>query len=216
MASRTSRDGRTARPVSTDGRHGHLRAGWRGAPDGEQPRSATSPWSPPSRRPDAAAAQFDRSNERNLIVTDLQEIDMGVPDFAALYEPHVADGAGMTPRMACWLWQAALVAADSWRFIADREWIENALPTIAWPYAHGRWLHEYILGFDRIADRIAGGNGDTDLLARCTAEELALHEIIATAETYLAEEVLDIDLAVELPDHGEDDRNFHLMRDVLF
>lgn len=149
-------------------------------------------------------------------MTDLQEIDMGMPDFAGLYEPHVADGAAVTPRMACWLWQAALVAADSWRFIADREWIENALPPIAWPYAKGRWLHEYILGFDRIADRIAGGSGDADLLARCTAEELALHEIIATAETYLHEEVLDVSLAMGLPDHREDDRNFHLMREVLF
>ena len=67
-----------------------------------------------------------------MTVTDLQEINMGVPDFEALYEPHLADGAAMTPRMACWLWQSALVAADSWRFIADREWIENALPPIAW------------------------------------------------------------------------------------
>lgn len=128
---------------------------------------------------------------------------MGIPDFTALYEPHVADGVAMTPRMACWLWQAALVAADTWRFIADREWIENALPPVAWRYVHGRWLHEYTLCFDRIADRIASGNGDTDLLARCTAEELAPHEIIATAETYLDEEVLDVDVAAGLPDHAK-------------
>lgn len=40
------------------------------------------------------AAQFGHSNERNMIVNALQEIDMGVPDFAGVYEPHLADGAG--------------------------------------------------------------------------------------------------------------------------
>lgn len=160
-------------------------------------------------------AAISKTQERTPPMTN-PETDIGVPDFAALYEPHLAEGTAMTPRMACWLWQAALVAAESWRIIADRAWIENALPPIAWRYAEGRWLNDYVLGFDRIADRIAGGGGDTALLARCTAEELALHEIIATAETYLDEGVLDVALADALPDHDQLDRDFDLMRDVLF
>jgi hypothetical protein len=147
-------------------------------------------------------------------VTDLQELDTGSPDFAALNGSWLDDEGAMTPRMACWLWQATLVSADTWGFVADRKGIDESLPPIARPFAHGRWLHEFILGFDRLADRIASGRGDTDMLARCTAEELALHEIINLAEAYVRDAVLDVDLAAGLPDHGDQDKDFNLMREV--
>jgi hypothetical protein len=141
-----------------------------------------NPWASPSRALRRAARRFLPPKKQELSVTDLQELDTGSPDFAALNGSWLDDEGAMTPRMACWLWQATLVSADTWGFVADRKGIDESLPPIARPFAHGRWLHEFILGFDRLADRIASGRGDTDMLARCTAEELALHEIINLAE----------------------------------
>src|SRR5215207_11938 len=90
-----------------------------------------------------------------------------IPDFTGLYETRFRDGGYMTPRMACVLWLAALFEADAWRWAeADDEFVPRHLPVVARPYARGRWLEEFIAGFDRLALRIADGEGDDDQLAR--------------------------------------------------
>jgi len=128
-----------------------------------------------------------------------------------LYEPHVdGDGWRMTPRMASHLWGAATVLADEWRTcITDPELLAENLPPIARPYAQNRsWLEQFIEGFDRLAERLGGGDADRDCLARCTAEELALHLTISSAEAYVADGVVDAAWVDHLPDHGSDDEDF--------
>ena len=149
-------------------------------------------------------------------MTDTRNVDNDVPDFKSLYEPHLAHGASMTPRMAYCLWQSAVILADTWRFLFDDDLVEGCLPPIARQYASGHWLEQFIAGFDRLAERIAAGHGDTSCLAVCTAEEMALHEIIQAAEDFVDDEIIDGDALAALPDHGEDDEDFDLMRDVLF
>jgi hypothetical protein len=56
------------------------------------------------------------------------------------------------------------------------------------------------------------GGGVAEMLARCTAERLALHEVIKPAEAYLGDAVLDIDLAAALPDHGDQHHEFNHAR----
>lgn len=151
-------------------------------------------------------------------MTDLHVADTQEPDFTALYEPHVdGDGWRMTPRMASHLWGAATILGDEWRTcITDPELLAENLTPVARPYAQNRsWLEQFIEGFDRLAERL-GGDGDSDCLARCTAEELALHLTINTAEAYIADGVVDSAWVDHLPDHGSADQDFDWMREVLF
>ena len=138
------------------------------------------------------------------------------PDFTVLCEPHVdGDGWQMTPRMAWYLWSAALYLADEWRSSVATTLVD-ALPPVARPYATDRaWRTQFIDGFERIADRIAKG-GEDDFLARCTAEELALHKTIDLAEAHRIDDIVSPATVSHLPDHGERDDDFHWMREVLF
>jgi hypothetical protein len=115
-------------------------------------------------------------------------------------------------------WGAATILGDEWRTcITDPELLAEDLPPIARPYAQDRsWLEQFIEGFDRLAQRLGSGDGDSDCLARCTAEELALHLTIRVAEAYVADGVIDRAWVDHLPDHGADDRDFDWMREVLF
>lgn len=152
-----------------------------------------------------------------MIDTDPAEyLDDDEPDFAALYEPHVdGDGWQMTPRMACHLWSAALYLADEWR-TSYLEPLLDALPPIARPYATDRrWRQQFTAGFERVAERLASG-GEDDVLARCTAEELALHKIIDLAEAHFIDDIVSPAAGRHLPDHGERDEAFYWMREVLF
>lgn len=138
------------------------------------------------------------------------------PDFAALYEPHVdGDGWQMTPRMAWHLWSAACYLADDWRH-GDVESLLGDLPAIALPYAKDRaWRQQFVAGVEHIAERLANG-GEDDVLARCTAEELALHKIIDLAEAHLIDDIISPAAVCHLPDHGVQDEAFYWMREVLF
>lgn len=141
------------------------------------------------------------------------------PDFAALYEGSFAKGGAMTPRMAYWLWVSCLYFADAWRDTRDDPApLLDYFPPLARPLVHGAWLDRFINGFDKLADRLAAGEGDRERLAECTGEEYALHLVIDHAETCVEDGLLgpDIDDAPELPEHGADDRNFERMRDRLF
>src|SRR5207302_1411777 len=75
-------------------------------------------------------------------------------------------------------------------------------------------LERFIDGFDRLAERL--GSGNSDCLAHCTAEELALHLTIGSAEAYVADGVAPSAWVDHLPDHGCDDEAFDWMRQVLF
>ena len=50
----------------------------------------------------------------------------------------------------------------------------------------------------------------------CTAEELALHEIINEAEGFANDGGVEADDGLQLPCHGAGDLDFDLMREVLF
>lgn len=143
-------------------------------------------------------------------------IDDDEPAFAALYEPHLdGDGWQMTPRMAWHLWSAAAYLADDWRH-GDVESLLGDLPAIARLYAKDRaWRQQFVAGFERIAERLANG-GEDDALARCTAEELALHKIIDLAEAHFIDDIVSPAAICHLPDHGERDEAFYWMREVLF
>lgn len=153
-------------------------------------------------------------------MTDLDDLDTPAdhndePDFAAIHEPHVdGDGWLMTPRMAWYLWSAALYLADEHR-ASHPEPLAKILPPVARPYAHDRtWRQRFVAGFERIAERIAAV--DDDMLARCTAEELALHLTINLAERHLIDGAFSPAALCHLPDHGRADRHFNWMREVLF
>lgn len=96
------------------------------------------------------------------------------PDLEAIYLPHV-DGGGwqMTPRMAWYLWTAALYLADEWR-AARAEAPARVLPPVAHPYAPDRtWRRQFVAGFARIAERLAAVDDDGETLTRRTAEDVA-------------------------------------------
>lgn len=149
-------------------------------------------------------------------MTYTRELESLVPDFETLYEPRLARGSSMTPRMAYYLWNAAEILGDTWRHLFEEDLVDDSLPPIARPYAHGRWLRKFIAGFDRLAERIATGEGESSSLALCTAEEMALHEVINTAEDFAVDGVLDPEWIEDLPMHGQDDTDFELMREILF
>lgn len=136
------------------------------------------------------------------------------PPFAELYGTTT-----MTPRMAYWLWSTGLYMADTWRGARDNpELLQEWLPPIARPLAHGEWLDQFIGCLDALADRIATGTTGVDGLSRCTGEEMALHLIIDLAEAHFDDDILgpEIGDAPRLPNRGDADENFDLMRDVLF
>jgi len=138
------------------------------------------------------------------------------PDFAMLYEPGFAAGGVLTPRLAWLLCETASHLADEWRLVADDVYVRRHLPRIAQRHATRRWRARFADCFERLAHRIAEGDGDTDALATCTAEELALHMILTVAPRLLEQDLLDDDAVSDLPDHGDADRDFALLDGALF
>jgi len=141
------------------------------------------------------------------------------PDFASLYEDDYALGARMTPRMAYWLWHACIYLADTWRDGSDDPGPSiQSLSPLARPLANGDWYDRFTDCFDHLAARIAAGDGAQERVASCTGEEMALPLAIDLAEAFVADGLLgpDIGAASSLPDHGGDDRDFEMMRSLLF
>lgn len=142
--------------------------------------------------------------------------DEEMPDFTALFEPHIdGDGWQMTPRMAMQLWHAALRLADEWQF-APLERLVDDLPHVARPYAaDDTWRQQFADAFRQMASRLSSREGLGQIIAQCTAEELALHFSIdlaaADAELGVTPENLEL-----LPDHGRSDTDFGWMQEVLF
>jgi hypothetical protein len=142
--------------------------------------------------------------------------DRDGPDFAALYEPGFAAGGALTPRLAWVLCNTAWYPADEWRLVADDHDVRRRLPRVAHHYATREWQMRFGDCFERLARRIAAGEGDTAALATCTAEELALHMILRVAPHLLEAGLLDEDAVADLPDHGGADRDVALLDDALF
>jgi hypothetical protein len=142
--------------------------------------------------------------------------DSDEPDFLTIYEPHVdGDGWQMTPRMAWQLWSAALYLADEWR-TSQPDALARTLPPIARSHVqYPAWRGQFAAGFVRIATRLADAD-DADALARCTAEELALHLTIDLAERHAIDGALSPAAGCHLPEHGRQDRAFDRMRESLF
>lgn len=139
--------------------------------------------------------------------------------FLEPYESNHARGAVMTPLLAYWLWDSCGYLGDMCRECGDQpELIHDLLPPIARPYARAEWLDRFANCFDALATRIAAGEGDSEKLATCTGEEMALHLAIAQMESHLADGLIgpDVGPAEFLPDHGDDDYAFEALRDLLF
>lgn len=139
--------------------------------------------------------------------------------FLEPYEANHARGAALTPRLAYWLWDSCSYLGDMCREACDEPGlIHELLPPIARPYARAEWLERFADCFDALATRIAAGEGDSEKLAACTGEELALHLAIAQMESHLADELIgpDVGPAEFLPNHGDDDYDFEALRDLLF
>jgi len=135
------------------------------------------------------------------------------PDFAALYP--VDDDTVLTPRLAYALCETAWYLADEWRLVADDVYARRHLPPIAHGVATPEWRERFAQCFERLAEQIAIGDGETSVLATCAAEELALHMTLTIAWQHLADGHFDTELD-ELPDLGEDDRAFARLHEVLF
>lgn len=69
---------------------------------------------------------------------------------------------------------------------------------------------QFIASFDRLCDEDGG------LLARCTADELALHLTINLSEAHVIDDAVSFAAVRHLPDHGSSDEDFNWMREVLF
>lgn len=151
----------------------------------------------------------------NDLLDDFDDFD-DEPDFTALYEPHVDDdGWQMSPRMAWHLWSAARYLAEEWR-TSHPETLASLLPRVARPYLRdSAWRRRFVAGFEHIADRLTAPD-DGAVLARCTAEEIALHLTINLAHDHWLNDIVSPPAVWHLPDHGAQDEAFVWMRDVLF
>ena len=138
------------------------------------------------------------------------------PDFAALYERTFVTGGALTPRLAWLLCETAWYLADEWRLVADDAYVRQHLPRVVHHHATREWTDRFADCFETLARRIGAGDGDTNALATCTAEELALHMMLNVAPRLLDQGLVDVGAAAHLPDHGDADRAWALLHDALF
>ncbi len=99
------------------------------------------------------------------------------PDFARLY---AGPGLPMSPRMASRLWAAAVILADTYE--GRVHLLKRTLPPIAQRVVDEVWMDRFVSCFDALALRFERRGIDATRIARCTAEEMALHLIIDAAE----------------------------------
>lgn len=81
----------------------------------------------------------------------------------------------MSPRMASRLWAAAIMLADTYE---GRVHLLKSLPPIAQRLVDEVWMDRFVSCFDALALRFERREVDATRIARCTAEEMALHLII--------------------------------------
>jgi hypothetical protein len=135
----------------------------------------------------------------------------GSPDFARLYgDPDSA----LSPRMASQLWTTAIYLADTYADSEMSDLLKQELPPIARRMADDVWMERFVVCFEGIAARLAGGRFASSQLASCTGEEMALHLVIDSAEAAVGDETIPLDDS--LPADPERDRDFEWAREVLF
>lgn len=99
-----------------------------------------------------------------------------VPDFAALYSD-----SPLTPRSAAKIWAMAEIIYDDFHHGVGDE-ILAALPPIARLHADERFESAFASRFAIVAKRIAEGLPWLESIASCTADEMAVHVILAMVD----------------------------------
>lgn len=132
-----------------------------------------------------------------------------VPDFALLY-----GRSSVTPRIAARLWAAAELLYDEFHRGFAEDVIAD-LPPIAQLHADERFITAFASRFAVISKRIAEGDGNCESIATCTADEMAVHLIIAQAEVVLIEPDWIEQLPDASDDQDEDDESLDWLLDVL-
>lgn len=96
-----------------------------------------------------------------------------VPGFAVVYP---ASPVGFpTPRLAAYVWAAAGMLGEIYRRSEAWPGLVADLPRIVRRLVDDEWMASFVACFDALADRVACGGYESEQLARCTAEEMALH-----------------------------------------
>lgn len=132
------------------------------------------------------------------------------PDFASIY----ANDQILTPRLAAHLWAAAVYLSDTYGEDPDSGLLRQELPPIAQRLADDAWIERFVACFEVLADRLGRGRFVPELLAACTAEEMALHMVIDLAEAFVNDGIVPPHSL--LPARGDDDTDFDWAREVLF
>jgi hypothetical protein len=139
-----------------------------------------------------------------------------VPEHSA--QPHFAEVYGpdpkLTPRMAAYLWSAALFIADTYRDGDQLELLKRELPPVARRLTDNAWMRRFVSCFQALAGRLASGHFTAGQLASCTAEEMALHLVIDRTEDFVADGMFP--MQDDQPAYGEADSDFEWAREVLF
>ena len=134
-----------------------------------------------------------------------------VPDFARLYDDP---DWPLTPSMARYLWESALMLADTHRDRDTWNLLREELPPIARSLVDDVWMRRFVSCFDALAARLATSQFEPGELASSTGEEMALHLVIDSAEAGVNDGTIPVDLS--LPEHAAGDHDFEWARDVLF
>jgi hypothetical protein len=135
-----------------------------------------------------------------------------VPDFRSIY-----CDSSLSPRMAARLWAVAEILYDDFHLgLADD--IVSQLPPIARLHADERFVTAFASRFAVIAKRLAEGLDCLEWIATCTADEMAVHLILAHAEdlSITSEPAWIETLPGRDPDEDEDEDDFDLLVDLLF
>ena len=104
--------------------------------------------------------------------------------------------------------------ADTYAESEMSDLLKRELPPIARRMADDVWMERFVVCFEGIAARLAGGRFASSQLASCTGEEMALHLVIDSAEAAVSDETIPLDDS--LPADPERDRDFEWAREVLF
>lgn len=142
----------------------------------------------------------DRSPHTIRLVAD-------VPAFGQLY----LDSA-LSPRMAARLWSIAeIIYDDAINGAADE--LVGQLPPLAQLHADDMFRTAFVSRFAVIAKRLASGLDDLEAIATCTADEMAVHMVVASARVLY--QVGDPDWIELLPARPDDDEDFEWLIEVL-
>jgi hypothetical protein len=115
--------------------------------------------------------------------------------------------------LAARLWAAAVTLADTYD---EGRWhlLRRSLPPIVQRVADEVWMERFVACFEALARRLEAGGVDATQITTCTAEEMALHLVIDTAEDATRDGSLTTDLS--LPASPDRDEDFDTIRELHF